>query len=137
MDYTLSDLLYTGTDTRVVTGLRRDSQTPVVLKLPRHELPAEETLTRLRDEYALLRELDLPGIIKVLDLVPHGAGVALVLEHWGAGSLDRRLASGPLPVKIVLRLGAMLARVIGQVHQKGVIHCDIKPHDVPEEFFRR
>lgn len=28
MDYTLSDLLYTGTDTRVVTGLRRVTAKP-------------------------------------------------------------------------------------------------------------
>ncbi|MGK3990342.1 AAA family ATPase [Sorangium sp. So ce136] len=130
MDYRLGEVLYTGADTRVVAGVHRSSQAAVVLKIPRQELPDDRAVARLRGEHALLREIELPGIARALDLVPHGAGVALVLERWGDASLDRALASGPLPVEAVLRLGAALARVLGQLHRRGVIHRDIQPQNI-------
>ncbi|WP_437757201.1 AAA family ATPase [Sorangium sp. So ce1389] len=130
MDYRLGEVLYTGTETRVVAGVHRSTQAAVVLKIPRHELPDDRVVARLRGEHALLREIELPGVVRALDLVPHGAGVALVLERWGDCSLERALAGGPLPVEAVLRLGAALARVLGQLHRRGVIHRDIQPQNI-------
>ncbi|MDC0684888.1 AAA family ATPase [Sorangium atrum] len=54
----------------------------------------------------------------------------LVLEPWGDTSLARVLDQGPLPVGDALRLGAALARSLGEVHRRGVLHRDIKPHNV-------
>ncbi|HTN86242.1 MAG TPA: AAA family ATPase, partial [Sorangium sp.] len=130
MDYRLGEVLYTGAETRVVAGVHRSTQAAVVLKIPRHELPDERVVARLRGEHALLRKIELPGVVRALDLVPHGAGVALVLERWGDASLDRALASGPLPAEAALRLGAALARVLGQLHRRGVIHRDIQPQNI-------
>ncbi|XXX78441.1 AAA family ATPase [Sorangium sp. So ce134] len=130
MDYRLGRVLYTGAETRVVAGIDLTSRADVVLKLPRHELPDDRIVARLRSEYALLRELSLPGAARALDLVPYGAGIALVLERWGDCSLDLALAQGPLPVETALRLGASLARLLGQLHRRGVIHRDVKPQNL-------
>ena len=130
MDYVLGDVLYTGANARVVAGARGDDPTPVVLKIPRRGQASEPTVARLRHEYTLLRAFDLPGVIRALELVPHGDGVALVLERWGDGSLDRLLSHGPLELEAALRLGAALGRTLGQVHREGVIHRDIKPQNI-------
>ncbi|WP_437939027.1 AAA family ATPase [Sorangium sp. So ce341] len=130
MDYRLGKVLYTGVETRVVAGVDLTSRADVVLKIPRHELPDARVVARLRGEYALLRELGLPGTARALDLVPYGAGVALVLERWGDCSLDLALAHGALPVEAALRLGASLARLLGQLHRRGVVHRDVKPQNV-------
>ncbi|WP_187345868.1 ATP-binding protein [Sorangium cellulosum] len=130
MDYRLGKVLYTGVETRVVAGVDLTSRADVVLKIPRHELPDARVVARLRGEYALLRELGLPGTARALDLVPYGAGVALVLERWGDCSLDLALAHGPLPVEAALRLGASLARLLGQLHRRGVLHRDVTPQNV-------
>ncbi|WP_437578382.1 AAA family ATPase [Sorangium sp. So ce887] len=130
MDYRLGRVLYTGAETRVVAGVDLSTRAAVVLKIPRHELPDDQVVDRLRSEHALLRELDLPGSARALDLVPYGAGVALVLERWGDCSLDLALVSGPLPVETVLRLGASLARLLGQLHRRGIIHRDVNPQNI-------
>ncbi|WP_437725643.1 AAA family ATPase [Sorangium sp. So ce861] len=130
MDYRLGKVLYVGAETRIVAGVDLTRRADVVLKIPRHELPADRVVARLRSEYALLRELGLPGTACALDLVPYGAGVALVLERWGDCSLDLALATGPLPVEVALRLGASLARLLGQLHRRGVIHRDVTPQNV-------
>ena len=130
VDYALGDVLYSGAETRVVGGVHSPTGAQVAVKLS-HELGASpRTLEKLRHEHALLREIETPGVIRALALEPLAGGLALVMERWGAMSLDRVLARGPLPVSTVLRLGAALARVLAQVHRRGVIHRDIKPQNV-------
>src|SRR5262249_4918035 len=96
----------------------------------RAEPPDEAVVARLRREHKLMQELALPGVVRVLDLVRLGGGVALVLERWGESSLDAVLKRAALPVETVLRLGAALARTLGQVHERGVLHRDVKPQNV-------
>lgn len=130
MEYILGDVLYTGSETRVVRGRHPKSGADVVLKLPREEVPAPRTLERLRHEYAMLRALAVPGVIRTVGLEPYGQGFSLLLEAWGDVSLDRTLAEAPLPVGVALRLGAGLARTLAEVHRRGIIHRDIKPQNI-------
>jgi len=130
MDYILGETIHLSPYIRVVKAKTQRSEQPLALKLPNEAAPAERTLSRLRHEYALLREAQGPGVVRVLELVPWGAGHALVMERWGEGSLDRLLQSGPLPLRSVLGLGAVLARALGQVHRKGIIHRDLKPSNI-------
>jgi len=130
MLHIIERILHTGSATCVASATHRDNGTRVVLKFPRKDVPAPAILERLRHEYAILRDLEVPGIIRALALEPHAAGLALVLEHWGDTSLNRIIAAGPLPVGTALRLGVALAHALGQVHRKGIIHRDIKPRNV-------
>ena len=130
MDYLLGEVIYQGTDTRVFAGEHRESKVPVVIKMPCHEPAEKRIVARLEHEYALLCELDLEGMVRALELAPLEGGVALVLERWGECSLDRMLDRGPLPLEAVLRLGAALARSLGELHCSGVLHRDIKPQNV-------
>ena len=127
MDYLPREVLYLGPNTRVFAAVHPQSGEALALKLAREEAPSEHRLDKLRHEHALLCELEMPGVIRVVDLQPQGAGLALVMERWGAGSLDKVLAQGPLPVETALRLGAALSSVLGQVHRRGIIHRDVKP----------
>lgn len=133
MDYAFNDLLHAGPDTRVVGAVQVGTDTRVALKMPRGEARAARTLERLRHEHAILHELgelNLPGVIRVLGLEPCAQGVMLVLERWEDASLDRVLSEGPLPVGPALRLAAALARTLGAVHRLGIIHRDVKPHNL-------
>jgi predicted ATPase/signal transduction histidine kinase/DNA-binding NarL/FixJ family response regulator/tRNA A-37 threonylcarbamoyl transferase component Bud32 len=130
MDYILGDVLHVGSETRVVRGRHPKSGEEVVLKLPREQATASHTLERLRHEHAILRSLDVPGVIRTLGLEPHGQGLALVMEPWGDEPLGNALAKGPLPVGVALRLGAALARALEGVHRRSIIHRDIKPQNI-------
>ncbi|WP_437834542.1 AAA family ATPase [Sorangium sp. So ce1153] len=63
--------------------------------------------------------------------IPRAPGrPVLVQEPWGDTSLARVLDQGPLPVGVALRLGAALARSLGEAHRRGLLHRDVKPQNV-------
>jgi hypothetical protein len=53
----------------------------------------------------------------------------LVLEFLEGGSLVARLGK-PQPLRDILRLGALLAPALEQLHEAGILHGDIKPSNV-------
>lgn len=55
----------------------------------------------------------------------------LVMPYFEAGSLnDLVLNRGPLETKEVLRVGVKLAGALQTVHASGIVHGDVKPHNV-------
>ncbi|WP_438024152.1 AAA family ATPase [Sorangium sp. So ce233] len=129
MDYTIDEVLHTGLTTRVMGARHPERGEAVVLKAAREADVSERALGKLRHEHAMLRDAQGPGVVRLLGLVPHGSGQALLLERWGE-SLDRVLAREPLPMGTALALGAKLARALGQVHRRGIVHRDVKPQNV-------
>ena len=84
---------------------------------------------RLRHEREVLQRL--AGVPGVSQLAPSdNGGDQLVLRDCGGTPLGDVLASRELSVDDVLLFGARLARVLVQVHQRGVIHKDINPSNV-------
>lgn len=95
-------------------------------------LPGAEPdeVARFRREAELLGRLDHPNVVRV-----HAADLAgrppwLALELLTGGSLQDRLAHGPLAPEEALALGATLARALAHAHARGVLHRDLKPSNV-------
>ncbi|MBV8910233.1 MAG: serine/threonine-protein kinase PknK, partial [Gammaproteobacteria bacterium] len=58
-----------------------------------------------------------------------GAGTMLVLEDAGGEPLDRLLGA-PMEAGRFLRLGRAVATALGKLHQRGLVHKDIKPANI-------
>ena len=54
----------------------------------------------------------------------------MVLEYLEGETLSERLGSGPLPWREVAELGMQIAAAVHALHVAGVIHRDIKPHNI-------
>lgn len=59
-----------------------------------------------------------------------GTTIALVMDHYPAGSLADRLASGPMGVRSVLTVGHHILHGVGALHAQGIVHFDVKPTNV-------
>ncbi|XYH96665.1 AAA family ATPase [Sorangium sp. So ce1128] len=130
MKYILGEVLHSGAEMCIVRTTDTKTGGKVVLKLPHGEPPSPRAREQLKHEHAVLRALDAPGVIRALGLEELDRKPVLVLEHWDGTSLARVLEQGPLPVGVALRLGAALSRSLGEVHRRGILHRDIKPHNV-------
>lgn len=92
--------------------------------------PSPTALVDLRREGEALRALAHPGVLELLEVVPDGSGLALVLAYAPGGSLAQRLADGALPPVEVAELGARLATTLAAIHRAGLVHGDLKPSNV-------
>jgi predicted ATPase len=94
---------------------------------------AEETslgcVQRLEHEYALKAELDADWAARPVALTRRDGRMTLVLEDPGGVPVDRLLGR-PLDVWHFLHIAIPLAGVLRQVHERGLIHKDIKPANI-------
>jgi serine/threonine protein kinase len=84
---------------------------------------------RLEHEYALKAELDGDWAARPVALSRYNDRMVLVLEDPGGEPLDRLLGR-PLDVTQFLRIAIPLTAALRRVHERGLIHKDIKPANV-------
>jgi PAS domain S-box-containing protein len=122
-----------GVDFTLYRGRQRGNSSPVLAVAVAAEQPSPQDLQRLQHEYSLASELDPAWAAKPLALTRHEGRTILVLEDPGGEPLDRVLEQNrgqPLDLTRFLCISIGLAKALGQVHRKGLIHKDIKPANV-------
>ncbi len=86
----------------------------------------------LRNEYIRLHRFRHPGLPEVYDfsLSPQGESGYLSLEYCPGESLSQMLAPGAMPPADALPILEKLCRILSYLHQRGLVHGDIKPDNV-------
>ena len=101
----------------------------VLVVLPAAEHPSRSSLDRLAHEFALKDELDGTWAVRPLELRNDGARPMLVLEDTGGEALHGLLGA-PMDVGGFLRLAIGIATALGKLHQRGLVHKDLKPANI-------
>src|SRR3954462_10154731 len=103
---------------------------PVLLVAAAVDHPSRSRLERLAHELSLKDELDAAWAVRPLK-VERGSGrtMLLVLEDPGGEPLARLLGS-PMDMGGFLALAIGAATALGKLHQRGLIHKDIKPANI-------
>jgi len=100
----------------------------VALKIPHKALITKESLEDFSREVRLAAKLDHPNILglKSADYIDGHLVIAFPL---GDESLDERMQRR-MSLRTALDLGEQLLRAVTFAHEKGVIHCDVKPDNL-------
>lgn len=128
--YRIVEQLYLGTRTAVYRAVAIATQCPVVIKLLLREYPSFGELAQFRNQYAIAKNLDIPGIVQPLSLEPFGNGYALVMDDWGGLSLAQYQQQQSMDLADVLAIALQLTTILYSLHQQRVIHKDIKPANI-------
>lgn len=109
--------------------------TVAVKVLHAHLAHRTELVRRFRREAELGRTVRHPRVMRI-----HGPGRAtvegedvhfIVMEYLGGPTLRRLLEqNGPLADEEVARIGAEIAEGLAALHERGMVHRDIKPHNI-------
>ncbi|MGD0492039.1 MAG: AAA family ATPase [Steroidobacteraceae bacterium] len=99
---------------------------PILVVASLREHTALRSLRRMEHEYALRAELDPAWAVRPLALAGQQGRSVLVLEDPGGEPLDR-LVGAPMELGQFLRLAIGLSAALARVHQRGLIHKDIRP----------
>jgi PAS domain S-box-containing protein len=127
------EALREGAEFTLYRGRKQGDPWPVLAVVLVAEQPSPQSLRRLEHEYSLASELDPAWSAKPLALTRHEGRTVLVLRDPGGEPLDQVLERNKgqlLNLARFLCIAIGLAKALGHVHRKGLIHKDIKPANV-------
>ncbi|MDI3561904.1 ATP-binding sensor histidine kinase [Bradyrhizobium sp. Arg816] len=91
--------------------------------------PAPALVDRLIREFELQDELGCRSVVRPRALVRENGRTVLLLDDPGGQPLDRQLGQ-PMELGSFLQLAIGLSAALGEIHDRGIIHKDIKPANV-------
>lgn len=128
--FSLFELIHEGAKSLVYKAQRHTDQKKVVLKLLKSEYPSFAELMQFRNQYTIVQNLNLDGIVQIIALENYQNGYALVMEDVEGISLSEYLTSRTLNIKEFLTIALQIVRTLEGLYQHRIIHKDIKPQNI-------
>lgn len=127
--YTITGRAYSGPRVVLYRARRDADAAAVLLKTPQDARPSARDTADLEHEYEVLNRLVGAPVVAALAFVHHESRPWLVLEDVGGEALDQISARYREPTEAVA-IGIKIAEALSEVHRRGVVHRDVKPHHV-------
>ncbi|BAZ21459.1 serine/threonine protein kinase and signal transduction histidine kinase with GAF and PAS/PAC sensor [Kalymmatonema gypsitolerans NIES-4073] len=133
--YQLLAQIYESANSLVYRAMREEGNQPVILKVLKEDYPTPSELIRYKQEYEITRNLNVDGAIKAYALEPVERTLVIILEDFGATSLNLLMnapvgAKHTFPLPEFLKLAIKTAEILGSIHSYHVIHKDINPSNI-------
>jgi len=131
--YELRDLMGSGRMADVYLAHDEVLDRPVTIKLLKdHLAQSHDFVERFRREARSAASLSHPHIVPVFDWGETRDGACyIVMEHLPGGTLKRRIISkGNLPARTAAAVALQIGEALQAAHEHGIIHGDIKPHNI-------
>ena len=130
--YRLIEAIGAGGMAVVYKGIDTLLHRPIAVKILREAFASDPTfLARFHQEARSAARLDHPNAVTVYDVGRDGEQHYIVMEHVDGEDLKtliRRMEK--LGVDQAVDIALQIAAGVGHAHKMGIIHCDIKPHNV-------
>jgi serine/threonine protein kinase len=81
-------------------------------------------------EAEMIAALEHPCIVPIFDFGRHGDQPYIVMRYMAGGSLQDRLAEEKLKLHQLARIIGRTAEGLDAAHAQGIIHRDVKPHNI-------
>ncbi|MCY2975527.1 MAG: serine/threonine-protein kinase [Planctomycetota bacterium] len=103
----------------------------VALKRLRAGFDANKSqLERIQSEAEAIARIHHPNIVSIYDVGSHQGLPFFAMEICRGGTLESRLAKGPIAGKQAAHLIIGIAKGVGAAHERNIIHRDLKPGNI-------
>ena len=130
--YEIIEELGAGGMGRVFRAFDKKIDEEVALKLIKPEIAAErKTVERFRNELRIARKISHPNVCRMHDLNEEGKTLYITMEYVAGEDLKSVVhRMGILTAGKAVFIARQIAEGLGQAHKLGVVHRDLKPHNI-------
>ncbi|NBD36597.1 MAG: protein kinase, partial [Chloroflexi bacterium] len=128
--YYIEDVIGQGGFGHVYRARERLTGEVVAIKELTIGLDNREIVQRFVQEARATLRLTHPYIARTYGIFHDRGTYYLTMEYLPGGSLADRLRRGRLPMRDAVRIATNVCKALAYAHDKGVVHCDIKPANV-------
>ncbi len=130
--YRLDSRIGEGGLATVYRGLDITLERDVAVKILRPEMAENpDAVLRFRREAHAAAKLNHPNIVQLFDTGVDGDIYYIVMEYLPEPDLKRIIREyAPLPLRKVLEVSIQAARALAYAHRQGLVHRDVKPHNI-------
>ncbi|BAB73957.1 trifunctional serine/threonine-protein kinase/ATP-binding protein/sensor histidine kinase [Anabaena sp. FACHB-709] len=129
-NYQIIELIGEGVKTNVYHAISIPDSKLVVIKILKTEYPELKDIAALKHEYELIKNLDIPGVVKAHGFEKYNNCFALVLEEFDGTSLHKVIQEKKIGLLDFCKIGIQITQALGELHRKYIIHKDIKPQNI-------
>ncbi len=130
--YTIINTIGTGENSVVFGAYDTGENRTVALKLLRPEFNDDPAVSeRFVTEAQLMAMISHPNVVKIYDTCLDGECRYFVMEYIEGITLKKHiLGRGALDVDEILFLARQILSALSAIHEKGIVHSDIKPQNI-------
>lgn len=128
--------IYESANCLVYRGFREQDSEAVILKVLKSDYPDSSELLQYQQEYEILHDLNLEGVIKVYSLETYERTLILIFEDFGGNSLAQLIAESSqvegmvMPLEKILKIVIQITEILSRIHNHNIIHKDINPSNI-------
>ena len=129
-DYIIQETIGDTKNATLYRARKQGEAHTVIIKALGARAPTDTDIARLKQEYEMIRAIELGGVVKTLDLLIEEGLLYLVLEDFKGISLKEHLQKGPLPIPVFLEIALQIAHTLGALHADNITHHDLNPSNI-------
>ncbi|NEQ36404.1 MAG: AAA family ATPase [Okeania sp. SIO3I5] len=129
-NYQIIAKVYESDNSLIYRAILKPDNQAIILKILKENYPTPSQLTQYRQEYEILRSLDVDSIIKAYDLQRYENSLIMLLEDFGGESLKSLLPQSKLNLENFLTIAIKTTESLAAIHQANIIHKDINPANI-------
>ncbi len=129
--YEIGPVLYRSIGRVVYRARRHEDAAAVAVETLDAEYPDRQQVAGIRREWSIAQRLsEVDGVRKLHAVLPHGSGNLALVGEYFENTLDAYLSKtggDGLPLAEVLEIALQLARILGGIHARDIVHKALTP----------